>query len=442
MPRSVTAPLWVLAYFLVAVAPLPLSLISLDPGRGFWVNLSVALGFVGLALMGLQFVIAARLVRVTAPFGYDVALQVHRTMTPLIALCVLAHPVILFVWDSRFLSLLDVVTAPLRAKFAVASVLLLLVLVATSLWRSRFRLSYESWQVMHAVLATLVVVLGLAHVVLIGYYVREPWERALWILYTAAFVWLVIWVRVVRPLIRRRRRWVVVSVAEQPLGHTVRVRPVHPDAYGPDGFSFEAGQFSWINVGRSPFSFEYHPFSMSSSAENHEWVEFTIKDVGEFTKRVHDFVPGETVYLDGPWGGFTLVEHEGPGFVFVGGGVGVTPLLSMLETLADRGDRRPCIAVIGNRAEDFIGRVELERLEQRLDLTVVHVLSHASEQWTGRRGRVDAAVLDDVCPRGEARHRFQYFLCGPDAMMDAVETSLAALGVPPDHIHSERFAMV
>ena len=46
------------AYLLLAIAPLPLSLISLDPGRGFWVNLSVALGFCGLALMGLQFVLA------------------------------------------------------------------------------------------------------------------------------------------------------------------------------------------------------------------------------------------------------------------------------------------------------------------------------------------------------------------------------------------------
>jgi len=442
VPRAVSAPLWVLIYFLVAVAPLVLSLISLDPGRGFWVNLSVALGFVGLALMGLQFVIAARIVRVTAPFGYDVALQVHRNMTPLIALCVLAHPLILFVWDSRFLSLLNVFTAPLRAKFAVASVALLLVLIATSLWRGRFGLSYQLWQVVHVSLATLVVVLGLAHVILIGYYIREPWERALWMLYTAAFVWLVVWVRIVRPLIRHRLRWVVVSVAEQPLGHTVRIRPERPEVYGPGGFSFRAGQFAWINVGRSPFSLAYHPFSISSSAENHEWVEFTIKDVGEFTRSVHHFQPGDTVYLDGPWGAFTMAEHEGPGFVFVGGGVGITPLLSMLGTLADRGDRRPCIAVIGNRAEGFIGRTELEQLEERLDLTVVHVLSEASDRWAGRRGRVDVGLLDELCPTGDVRHRFQYFLCGPDPMMDAVESALQQIGVPAEHIHSERFAMV
>jgi ferredoxin-NADP reductase len=114
----------------------------------------------------------------------------------------------------------------------------------------------------------------------------------------------------------------------------------------------------------------------------------------------------------------------------------------MMETLADRGDRRPCAAVIGNRNEEFIGQTELERLEDRLDLTVVHVLSDASEHWTGLRGRVDAALLNTVCACGEPRCRCQYFICGPDPMMDAVEASLLSLGVPAERIHSERFAMV
>ncbi len=442
MPRSVKVSFWVITYVLVAIGPLALSVVSLEPGRGFWVNFSVALGFVGLALMGLQFVIAARLVRVTAPVGVDVMLQAHRAVTPLIVVCILAHPIILFVWDIRFLALLDVTSAPARAQFAVASVALLLVLIATSLWRRHFRLSYEMWQVLHTSLATLIVVFGLVHVLLIGYYVREPWEEALWVAYTAAFVWLIAWVRIVRPLIRRRRGWSVVSVTEQPGGHTVRIRPQHPEVYGPDGFSFEAGQFAWINIGRSPFSFAYHPFSISSSAENRDWLEFTIKTERGFTATVHDFEPGQTVHLDGPWGDFTLKGHQGPGFVFIGGGVGITPLLSMLETLADRRDPRPCIAVIGNRTPSIIGAAELDRLRSSLDLTVIHVLSDASDEWPGRRGHVNASLLDEVLPDGRARERLQYFLCGPDAMMDAVEAALEDVGVPASGIHSERFAMV
>ncbi|MTD15249.1 oxidoreductase [Nakamurella sp. YIM 132087] len=441
MRHPVRAVVWSLVYVLLAIAPLPLSLVNLDPGRGFWVNLSVALGFVGLSLMGLQFVLAARFVRATTTFGIDVVLQVHRQMTWIITLCVLAHPIVLFVWDSRFLSLLDVVHAPWRAKFAVLSVVLLLVLIATSVWRRRIRLSYQAWQVLHAALATGIVIAALVHVLMIGYYVDQPWERGLWIAYSAAFVGIGAWVRVIKPVLRWRRRWEVVSVREQPgPGHTIRMRPLHSNGKHNKGFRFEPGQFAWINVGRSPFSIEYHPFSISSSAEQHEYLEFTIKTEANFTQRVHWFTPGETVYLDGPWGHFTMQRHEGPGFVFIGGGVGITPLLSMLSTLADRGDRRPCWAVVGNRYEhQMIGRDELEELAQRMELTVVQTLSAPDGSWTGRKGRIDATLLDDVLPAD--RHRLQYFLCGSNAMMDGAEAALDQLGVPRSQVHSERFAM-
>ncbi len=96
----------------------------------------------------------------------------------------LAHPIILVLYDSSFWSLFDVVHAPLRAQLAIASVLALLLLVATSVWRTRMRLSYHAWQVLHATLAVCIVVTALAHVLLVGYYVDQPWERALWVVYS------------------------------------------------------------------------------------------------------------------------------------------------------------------------------------------------------------------------------------------------------------------
>jgi predicted ferric reductase len=369
-----------------------------------------------------------------------VVLQVHRQMTVVITVCVLFHPAVLMVWDTRFLGLLNIFTAPLRAKFAVISVLLLLVLIVTSTWRHKLRLSYQTWQVLHSVLATLIVVTALAHVLLIGYYVGQPWERALWIAYSAAFVGIGVWVRAVRPALRWRQRWQVVQVREQPGGHTIALELRDPNSYGPKGFQFRPGQFAWINAGRSPFSIEYHPFSISSSAERPGRVEFTIKTEKGFTTKVHDFAPGQDVYLDGPWGHFSMDRHEGPGFVFLGGGVGITPLLSMLATMADREDERPCWAIVGNRYENqMIGRDELDELTRRMKLTVVQVLSAPGDSWTGHRGRVDAALLDQVLPK--SRNRLQYFLCGSEALMDGIEAALRQLGIPDDRVHSERFAM-
>ena len=440
MNHPVRAAMWLVIYLLLAVAPLPLSLINLDPGRGFWVNFSVALGFVALSLMGLQFVLAARFVRATTTFGIDVVLQVHRQMTVVIAVCVLAHPAVLMVWDHRFLSLLNIFTAPLRARLAVLSVVALLALIVSSMWRSRLRLSYQAWQLLHAGLANVIVVTALAHVLLIGYYVDQPWERTLWIAYSAAFLAVGAWVRLVRPLVRWRRRWEVTDIQEQPGGHTVTLELVDPSSYGADGFRFRPGQFAWINVGRSPFAIRYHPFSISSSAEEHRRVQFTIKTQQHFTTTVHDFPIGQRVYLDGPWGHFTTDRHEGQGFVFIGGGVGITPLLSMMATMADRGDQRPCWAIIGNRSEpQIIGRDELAALAPRLNLITVYALTAPPPGWPGSTGRINAALLDAILP--EHRDRLQYFICGSTAMMDGAEKALQDLRIPEDRIHSERFAM-
>src|SRR3954447_23801983 len=112
---------WIAAYLAIALAPLGLALIELEPGRGFVINLSVALGFVGLSMMGLQFVLVARFKRVAAPFGIDVLLRFHREIAYVALVLILAHPILLFVDRSKFVDLLDVPDAPWRARMAVLS---------------------------------------------------------------------------------------------------------------------------------------------------------------------------------------------------------------------------------------------------------------------------------------------------------------------------------
>ena len=439
-----------LGYLLLVLLPLPLGLVRLDPGRGFWTNFSVALGFVGLAMFGLQFVLAARSRLVAHPLGLDHVLLLHRSLAYLATLFVFAHPIILFVHDSRFLSLLDVVHAPLRAQLAVTSVVALVVLTGLSVGRRQLRIGYEAWQVWHAVLALVVVTAALGHVLLVGYYVREPWEKALWILYSAAFVALGVWVRVVKPLLRRRRRWRVVGVSHHAGSTTIDLELMDPTTYGPRGFQFEAGQFAWITARRSPFSMTYHPFSFSSSAEVSDRVSFTIKSFERFSREVASLRVGEVVYLDGPHGSFNLRApghgaragdaDEGP-LVLVGAGVGVTPLLSMLETLADRGSRRECHLWLANRDQtSIVCSSQLEALQPRLDLTVTHILSSPGPGWAGEHGRLDAAFVARHLPRTPACAT--YFLCGPPGLMESVESVLVDLGVDAGQVHAERFGMV
>ena len=124
-------------------------------------------------------------------------------------------------------------------------------------------------------------------------------------------------------------------------------------ARGHQGVPFEAGQFAWLKFGGSPFVFEEHPFTIASTATEPWRKEFTIKALGDFTELMSAMRPGRRVYLDGPHGRFTFAHVAGgDGFVFLAGGVGITPMLSMLRTLAANHDPRPALLVVGGRTVD------------------------------------------------------------------------------------------
>jgi NAD(P)H-flavin reductase len=98
------------------------------------------------------------------------------------------------------------------------------------------------------------------------------------------------------------------------------------------------------------------------------------------------------------------------------------------------------LLVYGNGEwDDVTFRDDLERLKERLDLTLVHVLERPPSGWQGETGYVTADVLTRYLPDGYTR--WQYFICGPDAMMDAAEAALVELGVPAERVHTERFDM-
>jgi len=122
--------------------------------------------------------------------------------------------------------------------------------------------------------------------------------------------------------------------------------------------------------------------------------------------------------------------------------VGITPLRSMAITMAERGDIRPVILVYGAaEADDLTFRDELLQLQVKMNLKVVYVLERPPEGWQGETGRISAALLRKYLPPKQYR-RWQYFICGPTPMMDAMEKILPALDVPFENIHTERFDMV
>jgi ferredoxin-NADP reductase len=127
--------------------------------------------------------------------------------------------------------------------------------------------------------------------------------------------------------------------------------------------------------------------------------------------------------------------------VLIAGGIGVTPMMSMIRTLADQGDERPVVLLYGAQDWDSITfREELEALKARLTLTIVYVLAKPPAGWTGEQGFINAQMFKRHLPPPYADH--EYFICGPNVMMDAIEKALGEMDVPMSKYHSERYSFV
>jgi predicted ferric reductase len=440
--ESTKQRLWLLAYFLVLIAPFLLIMIGPRPEpREFWRELSVALGFGGLALMGVQFVPTARLRAFTNLFPLDVVYYFHPRASVLAFVLVLAHPLILFWYNPTAVQLLDPVSAPLRAFYGVISLVALIGLLITSVFRKELNINYETWRTVHAIFALIVVLTAMLHILGIDYYLAMPWQRWLWIVLTVVWVGLIINTRFVRPLQLLRRPYKIAAIRpEQGKVWTLALEPVDHE-----GMSFMPGQFAWLTIQRSPFAIRSHPFSIASSATTPRDLQFTIAELGDFTSQIHQIPVGERVYVDGPHGNFSIDRHHGPGYVFIAGGIGSPPMVSMLRTMAHRAQageaQAPAWFFYGNwRRETITFEQELVALQEALDLHVVHVLQEPPDDWTSETGFINADILDRHLP--ENRNDLVYFICGPVPMILAVEKALGEIGIPAQNVHAEQYDMV
>jgi predicted ferric reductase len=437
MSRTLSGVVWIGLYLLLVLAPILLMLVPPVPtGRSFWVEVSVALGFVGLTQIGVQFVLIARFRPLTDPYGIDIILRYHRQIALVALGFILLHPALLLLEHPSRVVLLNPLGGTYASKFGLAAVAALVVLGVTAVWRERLKINYELWRVSHAALGVAALVFAQVHVSLAGLYVNTLWKQILWIASSVLLVALVGYLRLVKPWLQKRRPWRVVGVRDEG-GETFNL---DVEAVGHDGLRFLPGQFAWIKVGRSPYTVEEHPYSFVSSAEHPARLSFGVKKLGDFSGRVHEIEEGTPVYVDGPYGAFSVDRAQAPGYVFVAGGVGITPMMSFLNTLADRGDPRPILLVYSTSTEEELAYSdEIEALKERLDLETVFVLEEPPHDWAREQGRVTGELLERRIPKERFVRRF--FVCGPPPMMAAVEAALLEHGVPQTHIHLEKFAL-
>jgi propane monooxygenase reductase subunit len=202
----------------------------------------------------------------------------------------------------------------------------------------------------------------------------------------------------------------------------------------PDEVKFFPGQYMDITV---PGTDQVRSFSMANTSSRDGLLEFVIKVYpdGLFSEFLdQQLAVGDRLELSGPFGVFTLRDSDAD-LVFVGGGAGMAPILSLLRSMADRGIDRKATFFYGARGQrDLCFEEELRAIAEKLpNFTYVPALS--DEDWAGENGLITDVVkrLTGTLARAHA------YVCGPPPMVEAALPLLETLGVEGKRVYYDKF---
>jgi predicted ferric reductase len=422
-------------YPLLALAPLAI-LAALKPESDHprLAEAGVDCAIVGFTILALQFVITGRLRWIEAPFGLDLLLVFHRAMALIAVMLLSVHP--LLVASAEGWSLITRLHVHWYIWAGRVTLATLLVQVVISLWRGTLRIPYERWRRVHNVFALGILGLGFAHALAVG---LEPIGATIvWSTVIAVAVGCWVYSRVIRPRLLLRHPFRVVAIKEE----APRVWTVVLESQPDHSMHFAPGQFQFLRLDGAELPAEEHPFTIASSPTRSARISLTIKESGNFTALINRIRPGDRATVHGPFGRFSHTLHpDQDDLVFVAGGVGFTPLMSMLRYMRDRQEPRSVLLVYANRRPlDVLFAAELREIAAGAFplLTVVHVFTDPPPGWSGETGRLDADRLARLCDGVEGK---AFYLCCPGPMTSALVRGLRRMGVSPRRIHTDYFSL-
>ena len=391
-------------------------------------------GLYGALALVVQFVLVARLPWLESRLGMDRLTAWHRWSGFWVVWLVVAHVVFVTLGYAAqdgggvLGELGTLVFGTEDVGLAAIAAGLLVVVAVTSARRARRRIRYESWHAVH-LLVYVTVVLGFLHQVRLGEdFIGSPVGRLYWWTLYGSALGAVAATRVGLPVLRnlRHRLRVVSVVRESPDVVTIWIggRDLHR-------LPARAGQFFLWRFG--PRWWEAHPFSLSAMPDG-RYLRITVKALGDGSAWLQRVRPGSPVFAEGPYGAFTGARATRRRVLLVAGGVGVTPIRALLEEFAHA---RADVVVVyrAGTPHDAVLADELRSIARRCGARL-HVLIGPATM-DGPHGRVLgprhlAAMVPDAWRRDA-------YVCGPPGMTAAVRHTLGELGVPPAHIHTERF---
>ncbi len=393
-------------------------------GSEYWRSFSLLFAALGFTFIFMQFLLSSRVKGIERGIGLDSMMRLHRYSGRAGLILIFLHLLTIaayrfavfgelfpniFIWAGLTALLGFSLTGGLASTY------------------SKLGLHYEIFRNVHLI-NYLLFPLALVHV----FFHTGPGSilSYLWVLIAGLFLALISY-RVVKIIDMRKHPYEVVSVKQEAVDAWSLFFKGRPVDYLP-------GQFMFLQLLRDGKRSSPHPFTISSSPEA-ETLSVTPKELGDFTATIKNTRVGDKAFIDAPYGVFSFLNYPEEELVFLAGGIGITPFMSMLRYMRDRGINRKVTLIWGSRSDKHIYfRDELRDMEKELAGFKMVLVMSGQPNWTGEKGYVDAGTIKKHVGSLESK---QYFVCGPPAMSGKLLESLEKAGVASSRIHSEIFAL-
>lgn len=378
------------------------------------------LGGIAFLLMTMSVVLSTRLGSLETLFGgLDRMYQVHRVAGVMTALFALVH---FFGVPKDLPAGADPLLHSMvpSAPFGMLGLIFLVIGLFVALNR---KIRYSRWRPTHKVMA-------LVYLLVIGHFMSAPtvfFEKfsasGFMLMFAAAVGLVALFYSLFGMNKRTALPFTIEAVNALERATELVLKPVGAS------LDFKPGQFAFVEIQGKEWS-EPHPFTISS-APGEEHLRFTIKVLGDWTRKLREEMqPGGKVMVRGPYGRFDATR-AGDKQIWLAGGIGLTPFLSKLRAM-EHGDRRQIHLVYAAReAQDAIFLEELKDRAAALgNVTLVPLFSDE-----GNFARVD--MMKQKLP--DPLDSYHYFMCGPKPMVEGITKGLRAEGVIRSNIHTEAF---
>lgn len=405
--------------------------------------LGQALGLVGMAMFALNFVLSARLRFLESLFGGMNRVYIaHHILGGVSFILLLVHPLFLILQyigmgaiGMKSAYVLYLVNPFCYAHFSllnpecsylfgvIALVLMILFLVLTFF----IRLPYHIWKLTHKFLG-LAFFFGALHALFVSSDVTQSQVLQYYLWFLVAIGFASIMYRTILGALLIPRREYVVDEVKQVDPHIVEIMMHAKDGRS---MSFMPGQFVFIGFPDTKGLEEVHPFSLSSSPGTDK-LSIGVKALGDYTKRLHQITPGSRAVIEGPFGRTSYVHYPRKEQIWIAGGIGVTPFLSMARSLTRESDYKVDMYYSASSAEDAAWSEELRAIAAgNPNFRLI--------PWYGtQKGYLTADII-----AAESKNLLgkEIFVCGPPAMMNSIKSQFTKWRVPVNCVHSEEFSI-